>query len=297
MGEWLMAPTSRLARLIGEMVSQDGGLDTHYPGLHVFRTSKTTGPFAVEYHPSLCVVAQGAKEVSIGGTVVEYNADKYLVASLSVPVEARIVEASSARPLLALVLTLDLAEVAQLMLTLPSSRRDEVAFEGQLALKTSIMDERLKDALARLLEASTNELESRVLGPGFAREVMFRILSGEQGQNLRRLALQGSGSQRVARAVQYLRDNYTEQLDVATIAKAIGVSESTLQHSFKKATSLSPIQYLKKLRLHQARVLMVANGLNAGEAAHRVGYGSPSQFSREFKRMFGQTPSDTRRPT
>ncbi|MBL9021054.1 MAG: AraC family transcriptional regulator [Myxococcales bacterium] len=292
-----MAPTSRLARLIGEMVPKDGGLDTHYPGLHVFRTSKTTGPFAVEYHPSLCVVAQGAKEVSIGGTVVEYNADKYLVASLSVPVEARIVEASSTRPLLALVLTLDLGEVAQLMLTLPSRRRDEVAFEGQLALKTSIMDERLKDALARLLEASTNELESRVLGPGFAREVMFRILSGEQGQNLRRLALQGSGSQRVARAVQYLRDNYTEQLDVATIAKAIGVSESTLQHSFKKATSLSPIQYLKKLRLHQARVLMVANGLNAGEAAHRVGYGSPSQFSREFKRMFGQTPSDTRRPT
>jgi AraC-like DNA-binding protein len=292
-----MAPTSRLARLIGQMVPKDGGLDTHYPGLHVFRTSKTTGPFAVEYHPSLCVVAQGAKEVSIGGTVVEYNADKYLVASLSVPVEARIVEASSTRPLLALVLTLDLAEVAQLMLTLPSRRRDEVAFEGQLALKSSTMDERLKDALTRLLEASMNELESRVLGPGFAREVMFHILSGEQGQNLRRLALQGSGSQRVARAVQYLRDNYTEQLDVATIAKAIGVSESTLQHSFKKATSLSPIQYLKKLRLHQARVLMVANGLNAGEAAHRVGYGSPSQFSREFKRMFGQTPSASRRPT
>jgi len=193
--------------------------------------------------------------------------------------------------LLALVLQLDLAEVSQLLLSLPNGQLDEDASTGQLALESSPMDERLKEALTRLLEASTNELESQVLGPGIAREVMFRILSGEQGQNLRRLALRGGGSQRVARAVQYLRDNYAEPLDIATIAKATGVSPSTLQHSFKAATSLSPIQYLKKLRLHQARVLMVTNGLNAGEAAFQVGYGSPSQFSREFKRMFGQTPT------
>ena len=149
----------------------------------------------------------------------------------------------------------------------------------------------LAGAMERLLGALESDLDRRILAPGIVRELYYHVLLGEQGDRFQALALRDSGSHRVARVVRFLEHNFDRPLDIATIAKTSGMGESTLHHTFKAVTAMSPMQYLKKIRLHRGRVMMLSEGLNAGETAHRIGYGSPSQFSREFKRLFGVSPS------
>jgi len=278
-----------LREAIGRLAVAEGVTHTAVPGLQVFRALAPTGPFAVEYRPCLCIVGQGRKQALIGDQAYEYNPEYYLVVSLPVPVTAQILDASPERPFLAVVLEIDVAEVGQLLVAMP--QRCEPS--PSTAVRVSQMDTKLTDAVTRLLSVAEDATEARILGPGVVREVFFHVLGGEQGDLLRLLALRDGHSHRVARAIQFMQEHFDEALDVATIAKSAGVSSSRLQHIFKDVTALSPIQYLKKVRLHRARMMMLSEGLNAGEAAYRVGYGSPSQFSREFKRQFGMSPSRT----
>ena len=155
---------------------------------------------------------------------------------------------------------------------------------------TAAMTEPLLASLTRFLEALPSPMDRRILGPGAVRAILYHVLLGEQGHRLRALAVAEGAGHRIARIIRFLEENIDQPLDVATIAKKAGIGSSTLHHVFKQSTAMSPMQYLKKLRLHRARSLMLGDGLSAGEASFQVGYGSPSQFSREFKRMFGVPP-------
>lgn len=280
-------PPGTLLAEVERLAMRDGITPTPLPGLTVFRASEPTGPLAVEYRPSLCVVAQGRKRAVVGDRCFECNPTQYLLVALPMPVSAQTVEASPRQPFLSLVLEIDISDVGQLLLAMPPTEQTP---PPQSALRVSCMQPSLYDAVVRLLRTARDPTECRVLGPGISREILFRVLSGEQGDTLRSLALRDGHAQRVGRAIQFLHDNFDQPLDVAAIARSVGVSGSTLHHAFKEVTALSPIQYLKKIRLHRA-LLLLTGGLGAGEAAYRVGYGSPSQFTREFKRLFGFAPS------
>ena len=270
------------------MAVADGGTKTHIDGLTLFRASEPAGPFAVEYRPCLCMVGQGRKQATVGDQLFEYNPAQYLVVALPLPVTAQILEASPERPFLAAILDIDVTEVGQILVAMPPSEREP---SSSTAMRVSSMEPQVAEAVARLLRAASDPTEAKILGPGIVREVLFRMLGGEQGDALRLLVRRDGHTQRVARAIRFVEAHFDQPIDVAAIAKSAGVSSSRLQHIFKDVTALSPIQYLKKVRLHRARMMMLAEGLGASEAAHRVGYSSPSQFSREFKRQFGLTPS------
>lgn len=281
------AASGTLLTALQKLALQEGRTSTYIQGLTVYRASQSTGPFAVENQTSICVVAQGRKQVEIGDRCLEYNPMQYLVVSLPVPVMARILDATQRKPLLSLILRIDLLQMAQLVLAMP---------EIQPHLKTSALcvspiDADLTNALIRLLHAAGNELEAKMLGNHIVHEILFRVLSGEQGKQLRAMTLRDGAAFRVAQAVQYIQEHYPDSLDVDTIAKSVCVSSSTLHHNFKDVIALSPIQYLKQVRLHRSRLFLLAEGVSVGEAAYRVGYNSLSQFSREFKRMFGILPS------
>lgn len=280
-----------LAARIEHLAVGEGRTETAVPGLTVFRTTSPVGPFAVEYQPCLCVVGQGRKAATVGAQTCEYDPDQYLVVALPLPVSARIIEASRERPFLSMVLAIDVAELGQLLMAMPDEPEPEPERSPSTAMWVSSIEPRLRDAVLRLLRAAEDPTEARVLGPGIVREILFHVLGGDQGALLRSLALRNGHGQRVVRAIRFMQDHYEQALDVATIAKSVGVSASRLQHVFKDVTGLSPIQYLKRVRLHRAHVMILTEGLGAGEAAFRVGYGSPSQFSREFKRQFGLSPS------
>ena len=284
--------TDELTRLLEQLAPNEGLNPTAWPELILVRAHQPIARHQVVYKPCLCIVAQGRKQAYFGDTILTYDPNNFLVVSLQLPIEAEIVEASVERPFLALVLEIDAAMVSQLILdmeevepALGSSSRD------QPVMITSRADEQFVQSIIRFLRALEDPTDRRILGPGAIREVLYRVLLGDQGESLRVLARRDSSTHRVSRVQRFLEENYAERLDVASIARSSGMSESTLHHTFKEVTSLSPIQYLKKVRLHQARLMMVNSGLRVGEAGFRVGYESASQFSREFKRLFGVPPS------
>ena len=286
------SPRSPLAALLDEHAPAEGLNTTHVPALTLHRFSEPLRRSAMLYDPCLCMVAQGSKCVHLGGKIYEYSPSHYLVVSLPLPVEAELSSATPARPLLALVLRLDVAQLAQLILEMGGVTSRSRA-GNQPAVFVAAVSAELQAAVVHLVRLAVEPTQARVLGTGAVREVLYHLILGEHGKLLRDLALRDGTSQRVARAVKYVNDHYDQAIDVATLARKNGMSASTLHHAFKGVTAMSPIQYQKSVRLHRARLLMLTDGLNAGEASFRVGYGSQSQFSREFKRMFGESPTQS----
>ncbi len=281
-----------LVSVIGRLADVEGLSPTAWPELIVARAHQPMRRQQVAYKPCLCFIAQGRKRAYFGDRVVNYDPDNFLLVSLPLLIEAEIVEATVERPFLALVLEIDTAVVSQLILDLEEAEsRASAGHREQPTMTTSRTSASIIQSATRLLRVIEDPVDRRVLGPAAVRELLYRVLSGEQGDALRALALRDSSTHRISRVLRFLEEHHGERLDIASIARAAGMSESTLHHTFKRVTSLSPIQYLKKVRLHRARLMLVNSGLNAGEAAFRVGYDSPSQFSREFKRLFGIPPS------
>jgi AraC-like DNA-binding protein len=221
-----------------------------------------------------------------------YDPLHYLVVALPMPLEAEIVVASAKKPFLSLALEIDVSMVGKLLLEMAEEEhRPEAKINPTQAIYASPMNDDLLDAVVRLLRALESPADSRILGPGAVKEILYHILRGEQGSFLRAIALRDSGSHRIAQIVRFLQENYHQSLDISSMARFAGMGNSTLHHIFEKFVGQSPIQYLKKIRLHQARLMIVSKGLNASEAAYKVGYNNASQFSREFKRQFGLPPS------
>ena len=280
-----------LAPLIERYAVEEGVTETKYPGLILGRFNRPVPRYPLVYSPSICVVAQGRKQVYSANERVVYDPLHYLVVALPLPLEAEVLIASPKRPFLALALEIDMSMIGKLLLEMAEEEQLEEDNRSGKAIYASNMNNDLLNAVERLLHALENPVTLRILGPGAVWEILYHVLKGEQGTFLRSIVLRNGGSKSITRVVRYLQKNYSKQHNITSIAGYAGMSKSTLHHVFERFVGQSPIQYLKKIRLHQARLMMVGNGYNASEAAHGVGYNSTSQFSREFKRQFGLPPS------
>lgn len=284
----LCASRRALAGQISRWTEKDQRLETEIPGLILVRYEAPTEPVSGMYEPCICLVAQGAKRVRLGDEEYVYDANHYLITSVGLPVVANVVEASREIPLLGLVLKIDLSVAAQLMVdgSLPISRTQQPG-RGMTVSEVCVP---LLSAFQRLIDLLDQPRDVPVLAPLIHKEILYRLLMGEQGPHLRHIVSAGSHGFQIAHAIDWLRKNYAQPLKIHSLARQIGMSTSTFHYHFRALTAMSPLQYQKWMRLHEARRLMVMEQLDATSAAFQVGYESPSQFSREYRRQFGAPP-------
>ena len=277
-----------LSAAIDRQTRADGIHSTAVPELTLFRLSAPSEPTMVLYEPSLCLIAQGSKLVHLADEVYRYDPAQFLLVSVDLPVAGQVIEASPRAPYLALRISLDPGVVGELVADGASPEfRDAAPVRG---LAVSPVEAPLLDAVTRLVDLLEQPRDAAVLAPLVLREITYRVLTGEQGARLRQIAAAGGPVQRIARAIRWLKDHFAESLSIDALAREVRMSASALHHHFKRVTALSPLQYQKRLRLQEARRLMLGEGLDAASAAFRVGYESPSQFSREYRRLFGAPP-------
>jgi AraC-like DNA-binding protein len=276
--------TARVARL----APVDGTHRAAFPSLTLVRGSVPTVCMPTVCQPSLGFVVQGRKRALLNDEVFYYDALNYLVVSVTLPMMGQVVEATADRPFLSLRLDLDLEEIARLLLELGD--RGAAPVTADRGLFVARMDEPLLDAVLRMVKLLDAPEDIAVLAPAVRREIYYRVLRGELGQRLVDLAERDSGNHRIVRAIEWLKQRYAAPLRIEDLADAVHMSPSALHHRFKAVTAMSPLQYQKHLRLHEARRLMFADGIECATAGHRVGYESPSQFSREYRRLFGASP-------
>jgi AraC-like DNA-binding protein len=279
--------TARMAELIGQLAPAEGYTQSALDGVTLMRSNRPLPRTPALYEPSIVIVAQGRKRGFHGGNAYVYDAQQYLVLAVPLPFDIE-TEATPQEPMLGLALRIDQATTAELALAIDESEPERAP--APQTLFATALDERIGDATIRLLEALTNPTDARILAPGIVREITYRVLMGNQGSSLRAALTQGSHFARIAKALRRIHDHFDEELDVATLAGHANMSVPAFHTHFKAVTQTSPLQYIKAMRLHQARLLMIRNGLSATTASERVGYESASQFSREFKRMFGRSP-------
>lgn len=277
-----------LAKDIARWTSNCHEFETRVPGLAFYRYDNPTEPRFGLYEPSVCLVAQGAKKVHLENETFIYDAKNYLIASVHLPTTYQVISASSKVPFLGLVLKFDMKELSQLMIdsNLPSTGTRQI----DRGIVTSEVTLPLLSAFERLVKLLVEPESIPILAPMLHREILFRLLTGEQGERLRKIASAGSRSHQVARAIDWLKGNFSQQLRVEDLAEMANMSSSSFHSHFRSMTSLSPLQYQKHLRLQEARRLMLAENIDATSAAFRVGYESSSQFSREYSRLFGLPP-------
>lgn len=261
---------------------------TAVPGLALFRRDEPTEPVTGMYEPSICLVAQGAKRVQLGDDTYVYDAHHYLITSVHLPTVVQIIEASREKPYLGLRFKFDQKEISRLMVdsNLPPPR----ARQSSRGMATGEVTLPLLTAFLRLIDLLAEEQDIPILAPVIQREIIYRLLVGDQGARLRQIASAGSQSHQIARAIGWLKDNFTQPLRIDDLAAEVRMSISTFHHHFRSMTALSPLQFQKNLRLQEARRLMLTEHLDAATAAFQVGYESPSQFSREYNRLFGAPP-------
>jgi len=261
---------------------------TALPGLSLFRRDEPTEPMSIMYEPRICVVAQGAKRVLLGDETYVYDPHHFLITSVDMPTMVQIIEASKEKPYLGLILKLDQREISQLMVdsNLPPPHPQQ----SSRGMATGEVTLPLLTAFQRLVDLLDEPKDIPILAPIIQREIFYRLLVGDQGTRLRQMASAGSQSQQIARAIHWLKGNFTEPLRIDDLASQVNMSTSTFHHHFRAVTAMSPLQYQKWLRLNEARRLMLVEKQDATTAAFQVGYESPSQFSREYSRLFGNSP-------
>lgn len=281
------AKQAELAARIARLASEDGVHATAVDALYLMRFSEPRPCSAVLYEPRLCIVAQGRKIAILAGETYHYDPLNYLVVSMTLPALGQIIEATPEHPYLSLRLDIDMDALRDLVMQTPARSRDDLLNPGLYSARASGT---LLDAVLRLMRLLDEPQDIAAIAPLVQREIFYRVLTGDLGHRLRELVTAGSRSHRIARVVQLLRERFQEPLSMDSLAESMHMSASSLHHQFKAATSMSPLQFQKHLRLHEARRLMLSNGLDAAGAARQVGYESASQFSREYKRLFGAPP-------
>ena len=277
-----------LGESIARWTDQGDQLVTAIPGLSLWRRIEPTQPTSGMYEPSICLVAQGAKRVLLGDDAYVYDARHFLITSVDLPTVWQIIKASREKPCLGLRLKLDLREISQLMVDshLPPPR----AQQSSRGMATGEVTLPLLTAFQRLIDLLAEPKDIPILAPIIQREISYRLLVGDQGARLRQMASAGSQSHQIARAIDWLKGNFTQPLRIDDLATQVNMSTSTFHHHFRALTAMSPLQYQKWLRLNEARRLMLTENKDATTAAFQVGYESPSQFSREYSRLFGNSP-------
>lgn len=283
-----------LAQAMGQIARIDGDYATEIPRLTLHRRSLRTEPLHCIYGLGVAVVAQGGKQVSYSEQVIHYGPGQSLVTTVDMPVVSHVAIADAAKPFMAMQLTLDARALVQVAseLELPPLPRDLSA----VALSLKPLDEPLLDAMTRLVRLLAEPQLTARLAPLIQQEIMVRLLCGPHGNYLRHLVAAGSPSHQVAQAMAWLKQNFVSDMLMDDLAARAHMSPSTFRLHFRNLTGMSPLQYQKQLRLQEARQLMLNQDLDASATAARVGYESPSQFSRDYSRLFGEPPQrDIRR--
>jgi AraC-like DNA-binding protein len=283
-----VATTSALAYAITRIAQSDGDYSTGIPALTLHRRKMPTAPMHCIYGLGLGVVAQGGKQVMLGGEVMNYGPGQSMLTTIDLPVVAHVTRASAREPFLGMMLTLDARAIVQLAADIEMSplRKDQ----GYRSLSIEILDPTLLDALTRLLALREEPALLQQLAPLIQQEITIRLLAGPHGPYLRQLVSAGSPGQQIAKTVVWLKQNFARVMDVDELAARAHMSATTFRQHFRTITGVSPLQYQKQLRLQEARQLMFNQNLDAGNAGGRVGYESASQFSREYARLFGEPP-------
>ncbi|MCT6516144.1 MULTISPECIES: AraC family transcriptional regulator [Enterobacterales] len=281
--------TQKLAMLIEKWTYDTNQLKTPIPGLTLTHWTSPT-PITSHTHKSgICLIAQGEKRVILGEESFIYDASHFLISSIELPVMANIMKASNEKPFLGLVMELDLQEISQLIVD------SELTFNSdsnaQKGIAIGELSEPLVNAFIRLLTLLDEPNSIKILAPGIKREIFYRLLVTEQGERLNQIVTAGSHSHQIAKAIDWLKNNYIKPLNINELALCSGMSKSAFYTHFKTMTSMTPLQFQKKLRLSEARRLMLTENLGAITTTFRVGYESPSQFSREYSRLFGAPPA------
>jgi AraC-like DNA-binding protein len=279
---------AELARKIAAHSHMDGPVATDVPGLTLARRSAPTDCYSAAYEPELVVFAQGEKRITVGSTIHLCDGSTFLLTSIDLPVLGQFTKATKKEPFLALILKLEMPMVREI-LSQEEFHVPEVPFgvRGMAVGKTPV---ELLGACSRLLDLLDSPKDIPFLGHLIQREIIYRVLRSPLGKHLRAIATLGEQSNRTAKAVAWLRENYAKPLRVEQLASVARMGVSTLHHHFRSLTAMSPLQYQKRLRLHAARVRMLTSSLDAASAAFEVGYESASQFNREYSRFFGQPP-------
>jgi AraC-like DNA-binding protein len=279
---------TELARKIAAHINVEGVQATEMPGLSLYRQSAPTACTSATYEPRLIVFVQGKKRINVGRTTYLCDESTFLLTSVDLPVVSQVIMATPEAPILGLLLRLEMPEVRRILgeeeFPLPEEPSDA---RGMAVGVTSV---ELLGACSRLMDLLDAPQDIPFLSRLIQREIIYRLLRSPQGVHLRAIATQGEQSNRTAKAIAWLRANYAKPLRVEELAGIAGMGMSTLHHHFRSLAAMSPLQYQKQLRLHVARERMLTDGLDAASAAFEVGYESPSQFNREYRRFFGQPP-------
>ncbi len=283
-----MERIEQLAALIAEMSDRDGGYLTAIPGLYLSKLSTTSAPRHTVDRAIFCVVAQGVKSILLNNERYIYDSSKYLLVSLDLPLVGQIMEATRNKPFLGVSMELDFSEIGSLSIEAGLALQSDPGRSRSLFV--SPMDQELLDAVIRLVCLLKKPAQIPILAPLVRREIFYKLLLSEQSGLLRRMAAESGQTRRITAGVEWLKKNATRPIRMEELAREVNMSPSTMHAWFKAVTSMSPLQFQKQLRLQEARRILLSETTDANTVSQRVGYESPSQFSREYRRLFGFPP-------
>jgi AraC-like DNA-binding protein len=285
-----------LKEILFSLMPEAGGFDTGIRGLRMARWDRPTEVQRCFYIPMIIVIVQGNKQVYIGSQEFTYGENQCMITGLELPIAGRITRASPNKPSMTIFLELDQSVIVDLLAEIPPSKK-EAKIENAVhrGMTVTDTDPSVLDAFLRLAELIDDTERQGILAPMIIREIHYRLLTGPLGHQLRMIHTQGSHSNQIARAIAWLKAHYKQQVTIENLAKMVNMAPATFNRYFRQLTTISPLQYQKRLRLYEAQRLMLVENQNAGNAAYLVGYESPTQFNREYKRMFGEPPLENKK--
>jgi AraC-like DNA-binding protein len=283
----LVRQRDELAEILRHHCPDDGAFETVIPGLRLFRGSTTDAPTCAIMASVFAMMVQGAKRITVGEETYDYDARHCLISSVDLPMLSRITCASASEPYLGLALIIDPLKINELAAAIPKNRALDAVDRG---IAVGTISAVIQDAALRLARLLDTPADIPVLAPIIERELLYRLLTSPLGSRLRQAVASGSHSHQIVRVIDWLKMNLDQPISIDRLASLSNMSKSSLHHHFKALTAMTPLQYQKQMRLHEARRMMLVANTDAASAAHHVGYESPSQFNREYRRMFGTPP-------
>jgi AraC-like DNA-binding protein len=269
--------------------SNDELISTNIPSLRFYTTIETSQFVSIIYEPSLCIAIQGSKAVGFGNEMYSYSSEKYLIVSTHIPANVRIEEASKEKPYYAIIINFTLEQIYEVIKELNNDLQQNENKIFQKSLCFDVLDDSLLEPILRFVKLSQKQEDVSFLSALVLKEIIY-ILLQRNGDFFKQYVLEGTVANQIVKAITEIKDNFAESINMKKLSKTIGMSESSLYSNFKKITTMSPLQFQKKIRLEEAKQMLMSQNIDASQVAFEVGYESPSQFSREYSRMFGMSP-------